>query len=73
MLDLFERGTETVDRRETLAIHSALDAAKTDAARALSIYYNVPGEWSASGGRGTDQYNRLYRFYRARTGSVISI
>lgn len=34
MLDLFERGSATVDRRETLAIHSALDAAKTDAARA---------------------------------------
>ena len=34
MLDLFERGTASVDRRETLAIHSALDAAKTEAARA---------------------------------------
>ena len=33
MLDLFERGTASVDRRETLAIHSALDAAKTEAAR----------------------------------------
>lgn len=32
MLDLFERRAETVNRRETLAIHSALDAAKTDAA-----------------------------------------
>ena len=32
MLDLFESGTETINRRETLAIHSTLDAAKTDAA-----------------------------------------
>ena len=32
VLDLFESGKETVDRRETLAVHSALDAAKTDAA-----------------------------------------
>ena len=34
MLDLFKRGTASVDRRETLAIHSMLDAAKTEAARA---------------------------------------
>ncbi len=34
MLDLFESGTAAIDRRETLAILRALDAAKTDAARA---------------------------------------
>ncbi len=33
MLNLFECGTASVDRRETVAIHSALDAAKTEAAR----------------------------------------
>ena len=34
MLDLFERGVAAIDRRETLAIRRALDAAQTDAARA---------------------------------------